>query len=63
MFGSNVKLDKALLAKVKRYADLAGYSSADEFITHALEKEIARLATADSDEEVKKRLKGLGYIS
>jgi metal-responsive CopG/Arc/MetJ family transcriptional regulator len=63
MFGSNVKLDKALLAKVKRYADLAGYSSADEFIAHALEKEIARLETADSDEEVKKRLKGLGYIS
>ena len=63
MFGSNVKLDKALLAKVKRYADLAGYSSADEFITHALEKEVARLETADSDEEVKKRLKGLGYIS
>ena len=63
MFGSNVKLDKALLAKVKRYADLAGYASADEFITHALEKEIARLETADSDEEVKKRLKGLGYIS
>jgi len=63
MFGSNVKLDKALLAKVKRYADLAGYSSADESITHALEKEIARLETADSDEEVKKRLKGLGYIS
>jgi len=63
MFGSNVKLDKTLLAKVKRYADLAGYSSADEFIAHALEKEIARLETADSDEEVKKRLKGLGYIS
>jgi metal-responsive CopG/Arc/MetJ family transcriptional regulator len=63
MFGSNVKLDKALLAKVKRYADLAGYSSVDEFITHALEKEVARLETADSDEEVKKRLKGLGYIS
>ena len=63
MFGSMIKLDKALLAKVKRYADLAGYSSADEFITHALEKEIAQLETADSDEEVKKRLKGLGYIS
>ena len=50
MFGSNVKLDKALLAKVKRYADLAGYSSVDEFITHALEKEVARLETADSDD-------------
>jgi hypothetical protein len=63
MFGGNVKIDKALLAKVKRYADLAGYSSVDEFITHALEKEIAHLEEADSPEEIKKRLKGLGYIS
>jgi metal-responsive CopG/Arc/MetJ family transcriptional regulator len=63
MFGGNIKLDKALLAKVKRYADLAGYSSLDEFITHALEKEIAQLEEADSPEEIKKRLKGLGYIS
>jgi metal-responsive CopG/Arc/MetJ family transcriptional regulator len=63
MFGSSIKLDKALLAKVKRYADLAGYSSVEEFITHALEKELARLETADTDEEVKKRLKGLGYLS
>jgi len=64
MFGSSsVKLDKGLLAKVKRYADLAGYSSAEEFITHCLEKEIAQLETADSEDEIKKRLKGLGYIS
>jgi metal-responsive CopG/Arc/MetJ family transcriptional regulator len=62
MFG-NVKLDKTLLAKVKRYAALAGYSSPEEFITHALEKEIRQLEDADSEEEIKKRLKGLGYIS
>jgi metal-responsive CopG/Arc/MetJ family transcriptional regulator len=62
MFG-NVKLDKTLLAKVKHYAALAGYSSPDEFITHALEKEIRQLDEADSEEEIKKRLKGLGYIS
>lgn len=64
MFGSNkVKLDAALLAKVRRYADLAGYSSVEEFITHALEKEIAQMEQADSEDEIKKRLKGLGYIS
>ena len=64
MFRSNkVKLDAALLAKVRRYADLAGYSSVEEFVTHALEKEIAQLEEADSEEEIKKRLKGLGYIS
>ena len=63
MFGSKVKLDKHLLEKVKRYADVAGYSSVDEFVTHALEKEIAQLEEADSEEEIKKRLQGLGYIS
>ena len=63
MFGSNVKLDKDLLAKVKKYADIAGYSSPEEFITHALEKELALLEDADSEEEIRKRRKGLGYIS
>jgi hypothetical protein len=63
MFGSGIKLDKALVARVKRYADLAGYSSVDEFITHVLEKELAKLEGSDSEEEIKKKLKGLGYIS
>lgn len=61
--GSKVKLDKDLLAKVKKYADIAGYSSAEEFITHALEKELALLEDADSEEEIRKKLQGLGYIS
>jgi len=64
MFGSNrIKLDKDLLAKLRRYASIAGYSSVEEFITHALEKEVAKLEDAGSDEEIKKRLQGLGYIS
>ncbi len=63
MFGKNVKIDKALLDKAAQYSELAGYSSAEEFISHALEKEIAKLEGADSEEEIKKRLKGLGYIS
>ncbi len=63
MFGSSVKLEKDLLQRVKRYSDLAGYSSVQEFITHALEKELAVLEEADSEEEIRKRLQGLGYIS
>jgi metal-responsive CopG/Arc/MetJ family transcriptional regulator len=61
--GSKVKLDKDLLARVKRYSDIAGYSSVEEFITHALEKELAQLEESDSEEEIRKRLQGLGYIS
>ena len=64
MFGSTrIKLDKELVARVRRFAELAGYSSPDEFISHALEKELAKLEGADSEEEIKKRLRGLGYIS
>ena len=58
-----VKLDKELLEKVKKFAGMAGYSSPEEFVTHCLEKEIAKLEESDSEEEVKKKLKGLGYIS
>jgi hypothetical protein len=64
VFGNGrIRLDKALLGKVKRYAELAGYSSTEEFITHVLEKEIAHLEAAATEEEDKKRLKGLGYLS
>ncbi len=60
---AKVKLEKDLLEKVKKYAEMSGYSSAEEFITHCLEKEIAKLEESDSEEEIKKKLKGLGYIS
>ena len=61
MFG-NVKLDKGLMKKIKMYAKIAGYSSPNEFITHALEKEIALLEEAESEDDIKKKLQGLGYI-
>ncbi len=63
MAKAKVKLDKDLFKKVKKFAELSGYSSPEEFITHCLEKEISSLEEADSEEEVKKKLKGLGYIS
>lgn len=60
---AKVKLDKDLLEKIKKFSRLAGYSSPEEFIAHCLEKEISKLEESDSEEEVKKKLKGLGYIS
>jgi metal-responsive CopG/Arc/MetJ family transcriptional regulator len=61
VFG-NVKLDKQLLARVKKFSEIAGYSSPEEFIVHALEKELAQLEEAESEEQIVERLKGLGYI-
>jgi hypothetical protein len=64
MFGTTkVKLDTGLVDKIRKYAEIAGYSSPEEFITHALEKELALLEDAEDEEEIKKRLQGLGYMS
>ncbi len=64
MFGPKIKIDKELMDKIKKYAGVAGYSSPEEFVQHVLEKEIAKLDEGgDSDEEIKNKLKGLGYIS
>ena len=61
--GSRVKIDQVLLEKATRYARIAGYATVDEFVNHAIEKEVAQLEGADSEEALRKRLKGLGYIS
>lgn len=62
MATEKIKLDKDLLDKVRKFAALSGYSSVEEFVTHLLEKEIGRVEDADSEDEIKKKLKGLGYI-
>lgn len=63
MFGSKVKIDKDLLARLKRVSDTAGYATVEEFITHILEKELQHFEGDESDEDIKEKLKGLGYIS
>ncbi len=60
---AKIKIDKSLFDRLKKIASLAGYSSTEEFITHCLEREAAKLEEAESEEEIKKKLKGLGYIS
>ncbi|MCP4377210.1 MAG: hypothetical protein GY794_13675 [bacterium] len=60
---TKIKLDKTLVERVRKYSEIAGYSSAEELIAHALEKELAKLESADSEEEIRKPLQGLGYIS
>jgi hypothetical protein len=66
MFGNRIKIDDELFEKIKRCAAKAGYASPEEFVLHVLEKEVARLSggdpARDPEEEIKKRLQGLGYI-
>ena len=61
--GPKIKLDKDLFERVKKASEVAGYSSVNEFVVHILEKELVGLDDSASDEEIKKKLEGLGYIS
>ena len=64
MLGSKkIKIDKDLWEKIRMLSEIAGYSSPEEFVIHALEKQLAEFEDSDSDEEIRKKLQGLGYIS
>jgi hypothetical protein len=62
MSGPTIRLNQALWAKVKKCAAAGGYSSPEEFVEHVLEKELAKLDTSASDEEIARKLQGLGYL-
>jgi predicted DNA-binding protein len=59
---TKIKLDSSLYDRLKQVAEVAGYPSPEDFIIHIIEKELAQIETADTDEEVVERLKGLGYL-
>lgn len=59
---AKIKIDKPLYERVVNTAERAGYSSADEFVKHLLEKAVADVEAVEADEEVEKQLRGLGYI-
>jgi hypothetical protein len=66
MFGAKtvkVKLDRDLVDRLRKVADVAGYATVDEFISHVLEKEMLHFEGSKDDKDVRERLKGLGYIS
>jgi hypothetical protein len=65
MFGSSVKvkLDRDLFDRIRKVADVAGYATPEEFVVHVLEKEMLHFEDAGSDEDIRAKLKGLGYIT
>jgi metal-responsive CopG/Arc/MetJ family transcriptional regulator len=57
-----IKIDKSLCQRAERAASKAGYSSREEFMEHAIEKELAHYEEGESKDDVMRKLKGLGYI-
>lgn len=66
MFGGKhvkVKIERDLHDRLRKVADVAGYATTEEFVTHVLEKEMLHFEDAASDDAIREKLKGLGYIS
>jgi metal-responsive CopG/Arc/MetJ family transcriptional regulator len=63
MGSAKIKIDKDLYERAKKVAEIAGYSSVEEFISHTLESAIQQLDESGNAEEIKEKLKGLGYIA
>lgn len=62
MFRQTIKIDKDLVERIRRCSKAAGYSSPEEFVRHILERELSRMEESDSDEEIVRKLQGLGYL-
>ena len=67
MFGRKIKICTETMARIKDAVGKAGYSSVDEFIENAIEKELERVNTdtgqiSEEEEKVRSRLQGLGYL-
>ena len=59
---AKVRIEKTLLDRLTEVAKVAGYANVEEFIVHILEREAEKFDQDQDDEEVEKRLRGLGYI-
>ncbi len=62
-----IKLNQEVFDLAVRVAQMAGYSCVEEFITHAIDKELSRLEaqtsqSKESENQLQQRLRGLGYI-
>ncbi|MBN2292299.1 MAG: hypothetical protein JXM70_07735 [Pirellulales bacterium] len=57
-----IQIDSSLYERATKASATAGYSSVDEFIAHAIERELKRLDAEDAEQQVADQLRGLGYI-
>jgi hypothetical protein len=67
MFGSRIKISKEMIGRIKEAVDVAGYSSVEELVENAIDKELERIFSttqnpSNEKEQIRAKLQGLGYI-
>ena len=68
MFKKKITLDKELFERASKFAEEKGYADVTEWVIDLMEEEMKRGEKGgpsgnSEDDDVKKRLQGLGYIS
>ena len=59
-----LRIDDSTMERIRKVTAAGGYSSPEEFILHVLARELDSLApdSGESEEEIRKKMEGLGYI-
>ncbi|MCK5115192.1 MAG: hypothetical protein KAR44_01245 [Candidatus Aegiribacteria sp.] len=59
-----LKFDSATIDRIKKVSQAGGYSSPEEFLIHVVERELDSLDPdqGESEEEIRRKMQGLGYI-
>ncbi len=59
-----LKIDDEMKNRLEKVSEAGGYSSTEEFILKIIERELDKLDpdSDESEEDIKKKLEGLGYL-
>lgn len=59
-----IKIDDEMKNRLEKVSEAGGYSSTQEFILKIIERELDKLDpdSDESEEDIKKKLAGLGYL-
>ena len=59
-----LKIDNEMASRLDKVAQAGGYTSTEEFVLHVLERELEVLDPdqGDSEEDIRKKMEGLGYM-
>ena len=59
-----LKLDGETIERIRKVSEVGGYSSPEEFVIHIIERELDALdpGSVESEEDIRRKMEGLGYI-
>jgi hypothetical protein len=63
MADPKITINRTLYDLLAKQADEKGYSSAEEYVIHLLETAVADAGPGATEEEIRERLRGLGYLA